>query len=248
MKIVLIVSIYVVIFHLKSPVFAQDSRLSNNKDTLVQLASDNLHNHYLNFIKRQSELYSGRQFIGYKEVIKGHQFLFSKLWQPADIVYDNFLYKDVDSRFDIYNQELVIKHFDESGSMESIVPDQMKIKSFTIYDKYFLNMDLIDTLVNSSKLGYLQVVYNGEMIVLSKKVKKALSGVNKEFNEKERYFIVKNNILYKVNNKRAFLKLVPQYKKPLKKFVRNRKLYFNENPSYFLQQMSKQYELLKANE
>jgi len=243
--------IFVILF--SNTAFAQGLGENNfNDTTLGQLASINLHDHYLNFIQRQSELYSGREYIGFKEAAKGHQFLHSDLWQSANIVFDGFLYKDIDTRFDIYEQLVLIKHFDENGRMVSIVPDQKKIKSFTIYDKFYLNMDFLDTVKNSSKVGFLQVIYNGDIKVLAKRekntVNSSLSNLYKEFREKERYFILKDNELYKISSKRAFLKVVPEYKKPLKKFARKRRMFFSDNKARFLKDMIEQYEFLKDNE
>ncbi|MFW5760414.1 MAG: hypothetical protein ACOCXH_05490 [Cyclobacteriaceae bacterium] len=219
--------------------------------TLLTKAQEFTTEQYFQLIQRQAQLYSGPEYVEFETAIDGHQYLYSELWEKANIQFDHLLYKSIDARYDLYRDWLIIKHFDESGRMVSIVPDQDLIKGFSMHGEQFIRIELLDSIQNASgKTGYFHVIYNGKCTILSKKIKNLIASfsnnTSKEFSEKERFFLIKDDVLHQISGRKSLLKLFPEHKKELRRFARRNDLYFSREKENFLLQVIKEYEMLTA--
>lgn len=230
---------------------AQNITVSSDS-TLRETAIRNTTDQYLQYMQRQAQLYSGREYVEFDFAIEGHQYLNSKLWEKANIEFGDLLYKQIDARYDLYRDLLIIKHFNEAGRMVSIVPDQEKIKYFNIYGNNYIRLASIDTLQEDPQIrGYYHVIYAGKYPILRKERKNLISSstsdARKGFNEKYRYYLIKDNVIHHIRGKGSLWKLFPEYKKELKRYARRNRFYFAQEKGYYLSQVVKKYEMLTAN-
>ena len=226
--------------------------IASSDSTIRALAYEYTSNQYFKFLQRQAQLYSGREYLEFEIAIDGHQYLYSKLWESAYIKFEDLLYKNIDARYDLYRDLLIIKHFDESGRMVSIIPDQNLVKGFLIYGEHYIRIDPTDSIINTpQKAGFYHVIYDGKIPVLAKKIKNMNSSstttVSKEFVEKDRHFLIKEQELHLITGKGSLWKLFPEHKKDLKKFARKSGIYFAKEKGFFLTRVIKKYEMLTAN-
>lgn len=226
--------------------------ITSADSSLKQLAYEYTRDQYVDFMQRQAQLYSGSEYPRLESAIDGHQFLYSRLWEEADIRFGQLMYKNVDARYDLFRDLLIIKHFDQSGRMVSIIPDQDMVQSFHIHGEYFIRLDGLDSLLETPKSGvFYHVIKSGRYPVLSKKIKivtnSTSASMSKEFREKFRYYIIKDNIVHPIRGRGSFLKLFPEYKKELKRFARDSGLYFSRHKELFLIRVTDRYETMTAN-
>lgn len=153
----------------------------------------------------------------------GHQFLMTDQLYNGTLVYRGEVYKGVEMKYDIYDQQLVLI-IKNNNSIERIVPHNDFISAFSLGDKFFSKYNL------QGEPKFYQLVYDTEKVKCLyywfKQKYDSNSNISLGFNEftnseKENYLILDGS-LKKYKNNRSFTKLFPnEIKARLRKYIRN---------------------------
>lgn len=152
---------------------------------------------------------SGKTFTSAYSHIGGHQFFLDYYEDEGYFIYDGIQYDNQPFRYDIYNQEVIVKIAAEDHKMSTISIDKKKITEFKSDNAKFIRYEN-ETLPES----FYQIAYNGAksklLIQHTKKVKKltkSVGGKLRLFVTKNHYFIVINNSATEIKSKKDLVKL-----------------------------------------
>ncbi|MEZ4777599.1 MAG: hypothetical protein R3D00_30775 [Bacteroidia bacterium] len=213
--------------HISSPAFQQ----------AVDLYEESMHS--------QALLLSGSQYAPMAGNLRGHPYYLQDNVDGCTVVYEGVSFSPVRMRYDIFHDEVIIDYISSDGYPELVQLHKAKIDRFIIQNQLFVHY-LPDTWANL-KEGFYQPVYQGKTVLLKKITKEAqqefdITKAITFFEEKHRYFLIKNEIAYPVNNKKSLLKLFPEEKKRLMKHARAEESRFNDNKEAGMIQLIQYYD------
>lgn len=170
-------------------------------------------------------IYNG---IIYKEKFRtvngNHKFYLTSQFINGNITYNGQPYFNVEMKYDIYEDILIIKLPDDSGySIIQLLND--KIDGFSINNHKFLKISKKnEKFFNEAISGFYEISYQSKHLNLLKKHIKSRrerivgNFVYSQFKDESEYIIFFNDEYYKINSKRYLIKLFPKLKKNIKNF------------------------------
>jgi hypothetical protein len=187
-------------------------------------------------LKERQILYNGLLWTNKYHKFDGDQYLFSDIFLPGSLYFNNHIFRDLDLRYDIVSDEIMIPQ-----SLDVIVQlNKEMVDSFTLVFKKkeyrFINLRE-DSLLGSS--GYLNVLYQGRSALYSKYIKTIATVItdksNGYFNEIMQLILVLDEKAYKIRRLRDILKLIPSESERIRHFVREKRLKVSiNNPDSFI--------------
>lgn len=236
-------------------IFAMVLLFLTGRVTAQQLSKDhsgtalkNAIHYYDQEIARNSMIYTGPGYIGNYGGMKGHQYFVDNYWETGSVTYAGSPYDSIDLMYDVYQDQLLIENFNSKGYLSPIRLYGPEVNSFTLFGYYFEWIDADTT--SGFKPGYYNVMFQDKGLRLLVKRKKEVTtsdeiGVIREmFVESDRYFIWKDGGYHQVRRKRSVLKLLPDHKKELKRFIHDHRLTFRHQADVYLTKVVKYYSTL----
>lgn len=199
-------------------------------------------------IGRNSFLYTGRVYNDKYGSIQGHQYFAEDYWEQCEIVYDGHYFDSVYLMYDIYNDLLLLEHFNSKGMLSPITLHNPKISSFLIQGFSFVMLEK-DTISGKPK-GFYNELFQGDRIALyalrKKEITKSndINSVQEVFIEKDKFYFQLDDVFYSIRKKRSILKILADKKKEIKGFMRSNLLYFRQEPERVLVKVAQFYESL----
>jgi len=200
-------------------------------------------------IGRNSFLYTGKVYVDKYGNIEGHQFFNEDYWELGEIVYEGQHFDSVYLMYDIYNDQLLLEHFNSSGSLAPIKLFNSKISSFKLQGHSFVKFEK-DTISGLSD-GFYDELFIGDQVeihVMRKKEIYKSSGTNtveEVFKERDKFYIKKDGVFYLIKSQRNISKALLDYKKEIKRFIRSNKLFYRQDKERTLVLVARYYEDLK---
>lgn len=187
---------------------------------------------YQQSMHKQAVFLSGSQYAPLSGNLRGHPYYLQDNIDSCTIVYEGVAFCPVRMRYDIFLDEVIIDYISAEGYPELVQLHKTKIDQFMIQGQLFVHYRP-DSLINL-KEGFYQPLYQGKTILLKKITKEAqqefeITRAITFFEEKHRYFLIKDKVAYPVNNKKSLLKLFPDEKKRILKNAREAGLRFGDN-------------------
>jgi hypothetical protein len=188
-------------------------------------------------------LYNGIQYKEKYRTLKGnHKYYLSTTYQIGNLVYENQSYYDVSMKYDLFNDQLIVKLPFRSG-FNFIQLDKEKVDEFTINNNHFHSIFKQDEKpLSKDNYGYFQALFNKNNIILYKKlIKNRKEYFDKEFiysvfTEEDKYFIYLKNQIHEISSKGSLIKLFPKQKKDINTFYNtNRQLKKSNLDSWMIQ-------------
>jgi hypothetical protein len=236
---------------LLSVIFTSELAAQSGKLTLSQKADSALVkaiNIYDREIGRNSFLYTGRVYNDKYGNIKEHQYFAEDYWEQSEIVYDGHYFDSVYLMYDVYNDLLLLEHFNSKGMLSPITLHNPKISSFVIQGFSFVMLEK-DTISGKPK-GFYNELFQGDRIsfyaLRRKEITKSneINSVQEEFIEKDKFYFLLDEVFYPIRKKGNILKVLADKKKEIKSFMRNNLLYYRQNPERVLVEVAQFYESL----
>jgi hypothetical protein len=188
---------------------------------------------YINDTTDVQVLYNGRAWRNLYYKIRGDQFLFTTEFLPGSVTVEGNKFEDIPVKYDIYNDELLI--ITDHG----IILQLNMIDSFTMtYQGQILKFRKLEADSTNSLSGFVNVLYDGNtsLYVKFKKEILLLAVENKYdmFNQINRIYVKKNEVIVKVGSKHELLKLLEDQKHLVRSFMRTSKTAISrKNPGSF---------------
>jgi hypothetical protein len=193
----------------------------DSSDKASQVLEDSLVSIYYSSQQQGvSSLYNGRQFYGYLGSIEGDAFYLSKNWHTGSIFYDGLWYRNVQIMYDIYRDEVIIKH----PNGVAVVLFGERVNEFSFGGQTFVYLNGNEN--SSIKKGFYQRLTQGRAIVYAKRIKlleEKIDGliVERKFIPRNVFFIYKEGSYYPVKKMQALLNALEDKRNEVQQY-RNR--------------------------
>ncbi|RIJ34126.1 hypothetical protein [Pontibacter oryzae] len=203
---------------------------------------------YKNIVGAQIHLHTGSEYYNVaKPYMEGHRYFEAESVENGSILYDGAWFHDVPMLYDVVLDEVVIFH-QMNGMLQKLV--KQKVSSFVLGNHSFLNLEFDSTSGSSMRPGFYDVLYSGQVKVLSRRqkdvqVRTSIHGMEGNYNIIDKFYLRKDGAYYQVKTKRSILNVLEDEKKRLKKFARVNKLKFKRQREYAILSLAQHYETLK---
>jgi hypothetical protein len=176
-------------------------------------------------LKERQMLYNGLLWTNKYHKFEGNQYLFSDIFLPGSLSFNNHFFSNLQIRYDILSDEIMIPQ-----NRDVVIQlNKEMVDSFTlVFDNKeyrFLNLRN-DSLLGSS--GYFNVLYQGKSALYAKYIKTIATVItdksNGYFNEIMHLILVLDGKDYKISRLRDFMDLVPVEKERIRSYMREKRL------------------------
>jgi hypothetical protein len=214
-------------FFLFFPVFFSRSQLASNTGSKPSIALDSAANLYFESRGKELEIYNGRVFYGYPG-IDGFAFYPVKEWQKGSILYDGTLYHDVFILYDIYKDQVIIRH-------PNTVPVYLfseRVQKFYFDGQTFARLHPDKD--NVLKDGFYQVLAEGKVSVVVMRQKKIDEKIvdltlERKFISSNLYYASKDGNYYLINKQKILLNLLKDKRQNILKHLKKQKLKYRQD-------------------
>jgi hypothetical protein len=207
-------------------------------------SSENYYNWFDNIIGvNNTSLLNGIEFKEeYRTLENNSQYFFSNQFLPGDLIYNGQPYYDVDMKYDIYEDQLIIRLVDNSGYFAIKLIKEL-VESFQIGNHLFLNSSYLQSKKESQSMGFCEVLYQTQNISF---FKKHLNNKQERRNDRFAYtqFIYRKKILfsygdkfYELSSKKDLINTLPDQKKTINSFYKNKTFLMRSNYEEFLKKL-----------
>lgn len=215
-------------------------------DSALKTPIKNAESLFNSSIKQQSLLLNGPAFQNYASNVDGSANfldLTSFIW--GDVIYDGYRFNGVAMMYDLYEDKVIaVKN---NSAMYSLV--SQKVSDFYLSNHHFKYINVVDTTTTKIRSGFFDVLYNGDLKILAKRVKKVQLSINNQdkdlryfFVPKTTYYLERNNQYEVIANESAFFNLFKDKKTELKKHLSNYKIKFKKKPEEAMILLAAYYE------
>jgi hypothetical protein len=195
--------------------------------------------------KENLAIYNGRLHVNlYRTLDKEDNMYFQKNeFTKGDISFDGQFYYDIDLKYDIYTDALIVKPANESYKAINVI--KQKTQSFVLNGKHFANLAYgkknIPTFVN----GYYEVNLTATNFTFYIKHHKDIRQVIKDvsvfssFEENDDYLLYYKNAFYEISSQKNIANLFPEYKTNIRKFYADNNAVANTDETAFMENLMK---------
>jgi len=213
---------YWILFHLTfTPLLAQkpsEQELFENGDGIVRLEND-----FRNKYGPDQRLINGKRYYNQHLWSTGHKFLGEDKYQPGELMIDKHKFNNLQLKYDIYNQQVLLLHGKEGVGYNEIIINSLKLNEFQLGDKVFEKCYFpeTDTLL-------LQVYKGKQITFLYHWWKELIPKIRGQYNvsefslPKRKCFVLLPSGVYEFSNARSFAKIFPEHRSELLKFMRDK--------------------------
>jgi hypothetical protein len=207
--------------------------------------ANNAKNLYLAAVKTQSHLYNGSQYADYDPIKEEHPYFIDSDWSNGWIIYDHERYDNTPLLYNINNDKIVAEHY-AGAFIDLIAP---KVTAFHIHGHTFKRFTRADDKRGNINEGFYDILYDGKVKVVAKRLKKFsqvvhLEGYENNFEEKVQYYIVRDQSFFPVRSKNNLLEVLGDQKQALRQFVRAGNLSFKHQREQTMIKVAAYYDTL----
>ncbi|HCW07938.1 MAG TPA: hypothetical protein DGG95_11310 [Cytophagales bacterium] len=192
-------------------------------DTLIHWVNSFPVEFYKKSLGTSTRLFNGREYKAYHSAKDENPYLFLD-WTKADLEYEGQWYNSVPIMVDISNNGVIINYM---GGFLQLVKE--KLSQFVIKGRKFIFLQPAGL-----SPGFYELLYEGQLKIYShrqKKYKEKLTGMEivREFEDQERFYVMIENQMHVIKNRKDFLALFPAQMLVLKTEARKKGLRFKKN-------------------
>jgi len=157
-----------------------------------------------------------------KGSINGHAYFMDDTWKKGSISTDNRVYKNVDLKYDIESNQVILKYQSLNHSEQQIAIQKEHIDTFWMNDRTFVPFP--DYRPDSSII-FCELLVSGEIdfLVLKRKILQLTNGGTNDFEYQEyvnQYLRIEDQLI-QFKGERMIYRLFPQVKRELRKFKKS---------------------------
>ena len=190
-------------------------------------ASDNAANFYFANQRETLAIHNGRVFYGYPGMVN-HAFYPEAGWQNGSLFYDGIWYHDISFKYDIYKDELVILH-----------PNNTPVRLFSdrVQEFYFQGQNFVrlsQDKDNIIKSGFYQRLTEGNATIFVRRYKEmqenivglAIERIFVGFND---YYVLKDGNYHAIVRKKSLLNLLKDKRLEIVQHLSQKKLRYKDD-------------------
>lgn len=179
---------------------------------------------YRQFTAGESQFYYGKDYVPLA-FAANKSFLFSEEYDTGTVWLQGQENVQLPLRYDLYTQELMTRAMD---GIHHVVIEKEMLDSFLVYGHHFVFLEN-DPLKNLLHSGFYDRLYTGELSLYCLRNKQVTGDFKGQemvyhFTDRNKYYVRKGGVFYRVGNKRDVLRLFSDQKKKIRKMIRKRHL------------------------
>ncbi|MBO9615343.1 MAG: hypothetical protein J7619_21770 [Dyadobacter sp.] len=200
---------------------------------------------YKNATSVSQNLYNGRQYYVYDSRMEEHQFYQQRRWLNGMVLYDGQQFDSIPMLYDIFHDELVIRHFNG----DHVLLQTVKVDSFIVDNHHFARLEAGKDINPQMRTGFYDVVYGGKSRTLVRRTKSRQEKIVEKkviayYPEKNFFYVFRDGRYHSVHTKKSMLELFPEQKRELRKVLRENKIKFRKNRELAIVKMVETYDNL----
>ena len=170
-------------------------------------------------------LINGGVYTALHPVASGNQYFIKSNFSKGNLSLIGRDFHNVDLKFDIEQQKLILRGFIDSVNFEIIVLNDNYIKEFTLFDYRFVN--IANYLSSKTIRGFCELIYHGNFVFVRSYNKEFLASysnryLNGKYSEtKIENFIIRDNIKYEIKKNKNLFSVFPEQKGLIKMFMKD---------------------------
>lgn len=209
-------------------VFRLAAQVPKTDSSFVQVARNQAVAAYAHAVNKQAHLFEGNEYIPHDHRISVHPFYKVDSLLVGTVQYNDTQYTQVKLLYDIVRHELAVQP-PEGGYRVRLRNEHVTAFSMGPYRFTRIVGDSATGVVT----GFYEVLHEGATSALAYRAKVVVEDVSQgfykaQYNQKDRFFLVKNGAYHEVKSKKSFLSLFPDQSKTLRKFMRTNSLKFKD--------------------
>lgn len=186
---------------------------------------------------------NGTRHINYDRTVNNKdRYYKTDLLTTGSINYDNQDYFEINLKYDIYKDELILKYYGESDYTEiNLLKD--KVRSFKINDEHFINLNINNQLPFNLLGGFYEQNFIGKTFTFYikhyKRAKEILknNGVFIEYFYQNEFVLFTEDKFTSITTKKEVLKLFPDYKSQINDYYLMNRNLKKENETKFMKNL-----------
>jgi len=187
-------------------------------------------------LKENQILYNGKLWRNRYYRIREDQFLFSKEFLSGNLSINGRLFRNLNIRYDIYNDEIMIPK--NEGTILQLNKEMVDSFTLNFDNKTYKFTQIREDSVRGFN-GYVNVLYKGKNALYVKFKKEIeLLAVERKFDmfyQIHRIYFVKDSIVYQVTGKGDLLKILNENKVQIRNYIKKNKLQISKKrPESFI--------------
>lgn len=218
--------------------------------TFLQASIQNSLQFYERAVAGQVKLHNGSRYLAPAHTVDQHPYFFSYDWIMGDVFYDGELFTNVPLMYDILNSIVITEHHSNGQPVQLLAE---KLDFFSIAGHHF---EKIENKYSGSPVpssGFFDILYPGKTKVIARRQKvlheKIISQqIEISYDEKTRYFVLKNGHFFQVKSIGSVLKILGDKKQDLKKFLIKNRSSFSANRALAIKSLAQYYDKLNTEE
>ena len=150
----------------------------------------------------------------------------------GELTYNGKVYEDLLLSFNLVLDELIIEKKVNKTNTIKLVLNKYFVEDFTLirygYNYHFRLHTEMKPIHAQLEEGFYEVVYDDELMMFARHKKELFFDASKfdhySYQGEKQVFLVLAGKIYKINNRRNYLKAFQDYKKPLRKYMKQAKI------------------------
>lgn len=203
---------------------------------------------YLDQRANEIPLYNGRLHVAYPAAIGGFAYFMVPDWEKGQVMVDGVLYTDIDMKYDLVADELVVAQKGEYTMYVALGSERVNAFSFMGYEFVSSQKELTGLGLPDAFYRVLEGPRITAFLQYSKWIEERLDGQQllRNFTPAYRFYIWKDRKLQMVKNKKELLELLKDKRKEVNKFMKSRSLKFRKEPERTVTEVVDYYNKLGA--
>jgi hypothetical protein len=210
---------------------------AQNDSTFVADAKNSAIRHYTQAVGVQSHLFNGSEYKEYNAQGDEFPYLFDDVMFGA-VKYAGEVYENIPLYYDLVKDQ-VITSYTHGNKVQLLRP---KVEYFDIGGHRYVRL-------NNDKMteGFYDLMYDGKMKFYVRHQKVLVIKINgnapeNTFEERIKYYILKNGTYHSVKSKRSVMSLLKDRRKEMKRVIKEEKLKFGKNREKSIARLLQRYE------
>ena len=185
-------------------------------------------------------LFNGKQHMGYPPNFIGIPYFKTTEWLPGSVVYSGVFYDDLQLKYDLVSNQLVVKYPNGYTAVSLFTP---RVEQFTIGEYKFFQVFNDKALLPP---GVYQEMQKGRMKLYanrSKIIEEMVtgSGVERKFLDKNGFYVVLDGVAYQIRKQKTIMDLLGDKKSAVKAHLKSLGIKFRGNQEAAINEIVKFY-------
>jgi hypothetical protein len=194
-----------------------------------------------------TRILNGEEYVLPFHTTSTHPFFDNSSGISGNVIYHGQFYDDLTLLFDIFSDNVILKHRRSSGNYSFIMLDKRKVDAFELGGRKFLKMTPPSPQISS---GFFQLLYEGQtmsLVVRRKKTTKVESTGQLDFEISDKYFLIHDSIWTHIKGPKSFSDIFTskEQSNQLRFFLRSNHIRFREQKEDDLVRISRWYDRVR---